>query len=125
MFNRSIIGDGIVPIAGPDPDPNVTPPPDDRIITLESATPIGGQWLAWVAAQGGGPTVELWVLIDFTPPGGAADTWWFRWNNAALVVPMDQAVPFPTNGVPVTTKSAFLRITAVGGATRIVLGLTT
>jgi hypothetical protein len=118
MFIRSTVGDGVNPLAV-DPDPNVTFPPDDRLIRLPSASPLGGQWQAWLAAQGGSPTVELWLLIDFS-----GSSWWFRWNNAAIAVPVDQAVSFPTFSVPVDTASAFLRVTAVGGATRVLLGLT-
>lgn len=118
MIIVSYVGDGTTVIPAPDPDPTVTPPAPVQIVTLPSPFPGAGS-IAWVAAEGGVPVVELWVLLGFQGSGDA----WFRWNNASLTVPQNQIVPFPTIQVPTDTKGAFLRIVSVNGATRVALGL--
>lgn len=121
MFVRATVGDGVAVVAV-DPDPNTTSPAANRIFKLPTLNPGAGFPAAWLAAVSGSPTVELWCFIIFLeddPDTGR----WFRWDNTSFAVPVDQMTPFPTTSIPVDIPS-FLRVTAAGGATRVVLGLT-
>jgi hypothetical protein len=122
MIFRSSVGDGVNVIAAPDADPNVTDPPLDRVFGLPSPFPSGGSPTTWLAAEGGAPTVEIWALLRFgVVPNNTAR--WFRWNNATFSVPAADQVVQVSPGVPVDFAAYFLRITAVGGATRVTFGL--
>lgn len=122
MHTRASVGDGTNVIAAADADPNTTAPAANRIFTLPTLFPGGGFPSAWLIAEGGTPTIELWYLVSF-PETPSVPSRWFRWNNAAVSVPVDQMTPFTTPSIPIDLP-AFLRVTTVNGAKRVSIGVT-
>jgi hypothetical protein len=108
--------------------PNTTQPPDDRIIRLPIAN--GNPNVMWVAALGGSPVVELWFapLADATSPTPT----WVRLSltgAAQFTVPAGDAAIIAVTaiswqGFVPSDVPLFLRVQALGGATRIFAGLT-
>lgn len=111
---RLVVGDGVALVAL-DAAPNTTAPPTDRVFTFPNR---GGVATAvWLTAEGGTPTVELWLQANGSPGH------WFRWNNSAFAIAQD-ALQFLALGAFPLDMPGFLRVTVVNGCTRIGGGLT-
>lgn len=111
---RLVVGDGTALVAV-DAAPNTTEPPPGRVFTLPNRGGVATS--LWLTAEGGTPTVELW-LQAFGSPGR-----WYRWNNSAFAIAQD-ALQFLALGAFPLDMPAFLRVTVVNACTRIGGGLT-
>lgn len=104
-----------------DPNPNTTQPPEDRVVRLTPSM-SGEQYTVWLGAIGGSPTVELWAA-----PFGTEPKQWLLVNIAtvtAFALTAGEMGVFPQGGAVPAGMPLFLRVTAVGGATRIAFGVT-
>lgn len=99
-----------------DADPNVTQPPEDRVVFLPIASAANS--MLWVGAVGGAPTVQVW----FAPLGDTPRTW-FLVTTTPISPAAGAAVMLPLGIIPAGVP-VFIRVTAVGGATKIAMGLT-
>ena len=102
---------------GVDPDPNVTPPKEDRIFTIAKA-PAGAQGI-WLAAEGGNPDCELWCKVT-------ANKWLpmslASFGGGTTISLAANAVRPMISGFVITDAPCFVRVTVPNGATAIHVG---
>lgn len=109
-------------VSAPDADPNVTEPPEaDTFAIPPPSSYAPGVWFG----SDGTPTIEVWARINPNAPDGE------RWALIYWAISASSAVPIPSANTIVSYGSGFpppcavplfLRVTAVGGATRIFAG---
>jgi hypothetical protein len=114
MLNGALI---TIPAPAVDADPNATQPPEDRVAVLPIASAASS--VLWVGAVGGAPTVQVWVA-----PLGDTPRTWFLVTTAAPIAPASGAAVMLPPGVVPAGVPVFVRVTVVGGATKIAAGLT-
>lgn len=102
-----------------DTDPNTTDPPVDQtfIVAKPQVVPLG----LWIAATGGGPTIQIWMKVDHPKFGANAPNRWIKFGNA-FALTADVLLSITTGSIP-TNARLFLQITAHDTATALAAGL--